>query len=110
MFNRNTETRVITTSPLILNQPISSSFEHKLNRIQKEEHFKEENKHKFESLTNREVEVLYLVANDRNNPQIADELFISRFTVEQHRKNINRKLGASSYGQLFRFALAFNLI
>lgn len=110
MFNRNTETNVITTSPLILNQSTSSSFEHKLNRIRKEEHFKEENQHKFESLTNREVEILYLLANDKNNPQIADELFISRFTVEQHRKNINRKLGANSYGQLFRFALAFNLI
>ena len=92
------------------NLAINGSYEYKLNRIRKEERFKKENQHKFESLTNREVEVLYLLANYRNNPQIADELFISRFAVEQHRKNINRKPGASSYGQLFRFALAFNLI
>ena len=102
----NTEPmEMMTTSPQISNQSSTSSFEHKLHRIQKEEHFKEENQHIFETLTNREVEILYLLANDKNNPQIADELFISRFTVEQHRKNINRKLGANSYGQLFRFGL-----
>lgn len=88
----------------------SSSIKHKLNRIYQEEHFKAQHRHKFESLTNREVQVLGLLANDRNNPQIADELAISRFTVEQHRKNINRKLGARSIGHLFRYALAFNLI
>jgi DNA-binding CsgD family transcriptional regulator len=65
---------------------------------------------KFDSLTKREIEVIYMLAKGHNNPQIAESLCISRHTVEQHRKNINRKLGIHSYFQLFQYALAFNLI
>ena len=86
------------------------SFNYKLKRIQREENFKQANKEKFELLTKREVEILYLLANDLNNPQIAEALYISRYTVEQHRKNINRKLCVHSYVQLFQYALAFNLV
>ncbi|MCG8308095.1 MAG: helix-turn-helix transcriptional regulator [Cytophagales bacterium] len=86
------------------------SFIYKLNRIHSEENFKQANQSKYNSLTKRELQVLNLLANDMNNPQIAKKLFISRYTVEQHRKNINRKLGISSHTQLFKFALAFNLI
>ena len=86
------------------------SFTHKLKRIRREENFRQLHKLKFDSLTKREVEVAFLLARDHNNPQIAETLCISRHTVEQHRKNINRKLGIHSYFQLFQYALAFNLI
>lgn len=89
---------------------IDDSFDHKLKRIKKQENFRHTNSNRFESLTKREAEILLLLANDFNNPQIAEELFISRYTVEQHRKNINRKLSVHSYVQLFQYALAFNLI
>ena len=46
------------------------SFNYKLKRIRREENFKQANKDKFDTLTNREVEILYLLANDLNNPQI----------------------------------------
>jgi len=91
-------------------QEITPSFNHKLKRIRKEEDFRKVHQNKFELLTKREVEIVFLLAQDLNNPQIADELCISRHTVEQHRKNINRKLGISSYVQLFQYALAFNLV
>lgn len=94
----------------ILVDKTDQSFMHKLKRIQRQENFKLSNRLKFESLTKREVEVVYLLAKDHNNPQIAETLCISRHTVEQHRKNINRKLGINSYFQLFQYALAFNLI
>jgi len=89
---------------------IDDSFNHKLERIKKQENFRQNNSNRFESLTKREVEMLFLLANDFNNPQIAEELFISRYTVEQHRKNINRKLSINSYVQLFQYALAFDLV
>jgi ATP/maltotriose-dependent transcriptional regulator MalT len=47
-------------------------------------------------LTDREVEVLTLIAAGRSNRAIADELFISTKTVARHVSNIFAKLGVSS--------------
>ena len=65
---------------------------------------------KFAALTRREKEIVSLVALGNNNPQIAERLFISRHTVEQHRKNINRKLEFNTYRELILFAEVFELI
>jgi FixJ family two-component response regulator len=83
---------------------------HKLLRISKERQFKNKNRNRFNSLTFREYEIVILIVNDFNNPQIAEELYISRYTVEQHRKNINRKLATNTYNQLYQYALAFDLV
>jgi DNA-binding CsgD family transcriptional regulator len=50
-------------------------------------------------LTDRESEVLALVAAGRSNPQIATELFISPKTASVHVSNIISKLGVSSRGE-----------
>jgi DNA-binding CsgD family transcriptional regulator/tetratricopeptide (TPR) repeat protein len=50
-------------------------------------------------LTQREHEVLQLVADGRSNPQIAAELFISRKTASVHVSNILGKLGVASRGE-----------
>jgi predicted ATPase/DNA-binding CsgD family transcriptional regulator len=49
-----------------------------------------------EGLTERELEVLQLVAEGRSNQQIADALFISRKTASVHVSHILAKLGAST--------------
>lgn len=61
-------------------------------------------------LTDREREILKLIAKEYSNKQIAEELFISERTVETHRKNIFRKTGTSSLVGLIKFAYANNLI
>ena len=61
-------------------------------------------------LTDREREILKLIAQEHSNKQIAEELFISERTVETHRKNIFRKTGTSSLVGLIKFAYANNLI
>ena len=76
------------------------SVKHKLRRIIVQQEFKQNNYQKYSHLTVREIEVIKLVANGNNNPKIANILFISRFTVEQHRKNINRKLQTKSLPHL----------
>lgn len=86
------------------------SIGHKMNRLLDENAFMKENMKRFMSLTAREREVVRELAMGLSNPQIAEKLYISRATVEQHRKNINRKLEIENYSQLIRFALAFDLI
>ncbi|MBO0933346.1 LuxR C-terminal-related transcriptional regulator [Fibrella aquatilis] len=56
------------------------------------------------SLTDREVDIVQLVAQGIANHQIADRLCLSTRTVETHRKNIYRKLGVHNNVELIRFA------
>ena len=86
------------------------SVRHKIERIDQQEKFKRRNKIQFDSLTKRECEILSLLARGLNNPQIGKELFISRRTVEQHHKNLNRKLKIQSVVGVMNYALAFDLI
>ena len=44
-------------------------------------------------LTNREKQLLEMFRQGKTSKECAEELFISYFTVETHRKNIHRKLG-----------------
>ncbi|MFN3800801.1 response regulator [Belliella pelovolcani] len=61
-------------------------------------------------LTDREREILKLIAMEFSNRDIADQLFISERTVETHRKNIFRKTKTNSLVGLIKFAYANNLI
>jgi DNA-binding NarL/FixJ family response regulator len=61
-------------------------------------------------LTDREREIVKLIAKEYSNKDIAGELFISERTVETHRKNIFRKTGTTSLVGLIKFAYANNLI
>ena len=61
-------------------------------------------------LTAREVEVLRLVAGGLNDPQVAEQLFISRRTVHAHLRSIYQKLGVTTRTAATRFALENNLL
>ena len=54
-------------------------------------------------LTNRQLEIARLIAEDLTNRQIADRLFLSERTVETHITNILNKLGLNSRVQLSRW-------
>ena len=56
-------------------------------------------------LTPREKEIVILISKGRTSVQIAQELNISKLTVDTHRKNIHKKLGISSNAGLVRYAL-----
>ncbi|MEO1054434.1 MAG: LuxR C-terminal-related transcriptional regulator [Bacteroidota bacterium] len=97
---------------LALAQPIQqmSYLGHKLQRIFDEQDFMRKHRHIFAKLTSREKQVMRYVAMGLTNPQIADKLFISRKTVEQHRKNIKRKLEIKTFAQMTQYAQAFDLV
>jgi HD-GYP domain-containing protein (c-di-GMP phosphodiesterase class II) len=61
-------------------------------------------------LSEREIEVLRLVARGCSNPQIADRLYISRRTAEHHVQHIYTKIGVSSRAAAALFALEHDLI
>ena len=62
------------------------------------------------SLSEREVQVLRLLATGKTNRAIADELFISEKTVARHMSNIFDKLGVSSRTGATAWAFQHNLI
>jgi DNA-binding NarL/FixJ family response regulator len=61
-------------------------------------------------LSNREKEILYLIAEGYTNPQIAEKIFLSQFTVNSHRKNLLAKLDVKNTATLIKFAVEHNLI
>jgi two-component system, NarL family, response regulator NreC len=61
-------------------------------------------------LSDRELEVLRLIALGHTNSEIAQHLFLSVRTVETHRAHIQQKLGRSSRAELVRYALDNDLI
>ena len=64
----------------------------------------------YETLTNREREVLHMAAEGLTNADIGTRLGISPRTVEIHRTNMMRKLGLHSEHELIRFALRRGII
>jgi two-component system response regulator NreC len=63
-----------------------------------------------DDLTEREVEVLRLIALGHTNQEIADQLYLSVRTVESHRAHIQQKLRLSTRAELVRYALDHSLI
>jgi DNA-binding CsgD family transcriptional regulator len=59
----------------------------------------------YETLTDREREVLHLMAEGHANAEIAARLFISPRTVETHRANVMRKLGLRTQTDVVRYGL-----
>jgi len=63
-----------------------------------------------DDLSERELEVLRLIALGHTNSEIADQLFLSVRTVETHRAHIQQKLRLSSRAQLVAYALKRGLV
>ena len=66
--------------------------------------------HKALGLTQRELELLGLVASGATNSLLARQLFVTEQTVKFHLSNIYRKLGVANRTQASRFAYAHGLV
>ena len=64
----------------------------------------------YDTLTRREQEIMVLLVQGLSNKQIAQKLFISPKTVENHRSNILRKLDLHSTLELVRYAARLGVI
>ena len=70
----------------------------------------EERRAQADPLSDREREVLRLLALGHTTQEIAKELFISVRTAETHRAHIMQKLGLQSRAELVRYAMAQGLL
>lgn len=65
---------------------------------------------RYETLTEREREVLHLLAEGYSGPEAAERLFISPRTVDSHRANLMRKLGLHTQTDLVHYAVQRGLV
>ena len=63
-----------------------------------------------DGLSDRELEILRLIALGHTNAEIGQKLFLSVRTVESHRSHIQQKTGRSSRAELVQYALSHHLI
>ncbi len=61
-------------------------------------------------LTEREIQILHMIAEGYTNIQIAEKLFISVGTVDTHRKNIMKKLNIHNISGLVKYAIKHKII
>ena len=61
-------------------------------------------------LSKRELEVIGLICQEYSSTEIAEKLFISKSTVDVHRKNILQKTGAKNLVGLIRFAIQHGIV
>lgn len=62
------------------------------------------------NISEREIEIITLIAEGYSNKEVADKLFLSTHTVTTHRKNIMNKLGVNNTAGLVLFAVRENLV
>jgi DNA-binding CsgD family transcriptional regulator len=110
IFHRNNEGRV--THLISTAMPIDSErhITAKVERLLAENSFLRSNQHVFASLSNREKEVLKMMALGHSASEIAWELDIAENTVTTHRRNIKSKLNARTNYDVTFFAQAFSLV
>lgn len=62
------------------------------------------------NISDREMEIIKLIAEGCSNKEVADKLFLSTHTITTHRKNIMNKLGVNNTAGLVLFAVRENLV
>jgi DNA-binding CsgD family transcriptional regulator len=89
---------------------LSDDVKIKLHRVLEQYDLLRQNVEKVASLTNREKEILALVAEGMTSEEIAKAIHLSRHTVNTHRKNIYRKLSIQNSADLLKVAEVFGFI
>jgi len=67
-------------------------------------------KQQTEMLTDREEEILKLIAEGFSNKEIGNKLFISHRTVDTHRTNLMKKLNANNIAGLISYAIKNGMV
>ena len=72
--------------------------------------YQKSEKSQLPELSPREKEILGLIAEGFTNPQIAEKIFLSSFTVDSHRKNLLAKLNVKNTASLIKYSYENGLL
>ena len=91
-----------------------SYFSPKVKRLLQQDHIarlqRSGGEDSYQLLTEREREILQLIAEGNSNKEVAGRLFLSVFTVETHRKNILEKLKLHGTADLILYAVRKGMV
>jgi len=107
VYNENGKPLLSLTFALQLNP--NHYLAERAEKLMEENRMLKDNYHCFASLTKRERQLLPYIASGETAGETSNRLFISEKTLNTHRRNIKRKLGAKSQYDMVKFAQAFNL-
>ncbi|MDV2446572.1 helix-turn-helix transcriptional regulator [Elizabethkingia anophelis] len=99
----------------ITSLPLLTVIDYTDRKIQYYKHFEREIK-KIEKdlsipvITKREKEILNLMVQGYNTPQISEQLFISYHTVENHKRNLRKKTNTRTSSELIVYVIKYNLL
>jgi len=98
--------------PISLTIPIAQMGElaKQISGLLEDNLFIKKNFEKFASLSKREREIIQLLVKGTSRKDIAEQLYISIYTYDTHRRNIRKKLGIRSTRELMKYATAFGLL
>ena len=96
----------------IVNQPVMSLIDSTNIRKPFQRAFLEKDNNKINcvNITKREREIVSLMISGNNSPQIAEKLFISYNTVENHKRNLRQKTNCKTSAELVYIILKNNLL
>ncbi|NLO00936.1 MAG: helix-turn-helix transcriptional regulator [Bacteroidales bacterium] len=106
-------TRVLSDLKCLITDYVPADFfgieSRALNAISDCIDFTKNNHNKYSSLSTREREIIHLIAFGKSRREISDMLYISKHTLDNHRKHIRQKLGVKSTAELFHFINTFDI-
>lgn len=100
--------KLLNTIAKVIDRPTNNAL-HQRNRLMKESVI-QDNFLTDGILSDRQLEILKLVAHGNTSQQIAETLYVSKHTVQWHRKNILAKLGLNSAVEMIRYAYDKGLV
>src|SRR5690606_16525981 len=90
---------------LYLDHSLKEKFAANIHNTHRLKHYEEP-----VQLTKRELEILALIVHELSSQEIADRLYISKKTVDNHRSSILLKTGAKNNFALMKIAMELKLV
>lgn len=103
------DSAVLTLTFALLLDP-NHHLAEKAARLMDENLLLRENYSRFASLTRREREIMPHIVSGEKPVETSQKLSVSEETINTHRRNIKRKIGAKTSYDILKFAQAFNLV